>query len=282
MDSPVGVSAATPELLEVAVALARGAGDVVRDGAAEVRSRAGGVGVSSKSTPTDLVTEVDRATERWLLERLRDWRPDDAVLGEEGGATEGSSGVRWLLDPIDGTVNFVLGLPDHAVSVAAEVDGVVVAGAVYAPATGELHHASLGGGAHLTRAGGDEVRLTGPRGVPLDRAVLGTGFGYDPARRSAQAAVLARMIDRIADVRRIGAASLDLCAVAAGRLDGYWEVGLNAWDWGAGLLVATEAGALATGLYGRAPGAHMTAVAGPSCAAELFAVLEELDADAVG
>ena len=277
MHSPVESRATPTELLDVAVALAQGAGEVVRARIGEARGAAGSATVSAKSTPTDLVTEVDRATELWLLDRLREWRPDDAVLGEEGGAAEGSSGVRWLLDPIDGTVNFVLGLPDYAVSVAAEVDGRVVAGAVFAPATGALHQASLGGGAWL-----DGTRLHGPRGVPLDRAVLGTGFGYDPARRSAQAAVVARLIDRIADIRRIGAASLDLCAVAAGRLDGYFEVGLNPWDWGAGLLIAQEAGAVVSGLRGRAPGEQMTAVAGPSCAADLFALLEELDADAVG
>lgn len=282
MDSPDESRATPTELLDVAVALAQGAGEVVRARIGEARGAAGSATVSVKSTPTDLVTEVDRATEEWLLAQLRDRRPDDAVLGEEGGATEGSSGVRWLLDPIDGTVNFVLGLPDYAVSVAAEVDGVVVAGAVFAPATGALYRASLGGGAFLREAGSDEIRLHGPRGVPLERAVLGTGFGYDPARRSAQAAVVAKLIDRIADIRRIGAASLDLCAVAAGRLDGYFEVGLNPWDWGAGLLVAQEAGALVSGLRGRAPGGLMTAVAGPSCAADLFAVLEELDADAVG
>lgn len=274
---PTDAAATAVELLDVATTLAQGAGALVRERTATARASGESARVSAKSTPTDLVTDVDRAAESWLLDRLREWRPADAVLGEEQGASEGSTGVRWLLDPIDGTVNFVLGQPDYAVSVAAEVDGVVVAGAVYAPATGDLYTASLGGGAHL-----DGEALHGPRGVPLARAVLGTGFGYDPARRRLQAAVLGRLIDRIADIRRIGAASLDLCAVAAGRLDGYFEVGLNPWDWGAGLLVAREAGALASGLRGRAPGEQMTAVAGPSCAAELFALLEELDADDVG
>jgi myo-inositol-1(or 4)-monophosphatase len=269
-------------LRDVAVELARGAGAVVRQRVADARAAGSTATVSAKSTPTDLVTDVDRATEAWLLARLAERRPDDAVLGEEGGATEGNSGVRWLLDPIDGTVNFVLGLPEYAVSVAAEVDGEVVAGAVFAPATGVLHEAVRGGGARRHEPGSGPEILHGPRGVPLDRAVVGTGFGYDPARRSAQAAVLAKLIDRIADIRRIGAASLDLCAVAAGRLDGYFEVGLNPWDWGAGLLVAREAGALASGLRGREPGEQMTAVAGPSCAVELFALLEDLDADAVG
>lgn len=275
MTSRADDDATAPALLEVAIDLARGAGALVRERAAGARAGAG-TQVSAKSTPTDLVTDVDRAAERWLLDALAERRPHDAVLGEEGGASEGSSGVRWLLDPIDGTVNFVLGLPDHAVSVAAEVDGEVVAGAVYGPATGELWSASRGGGAFL-----DGTRLTGPRGVPLARAVVGTGFGYDPARRRRQADVVARLIDRIADIRRIGAASLDLCAVAAGRLDAYYEVGLNPWDWGAGLLVATEAGALASGLRGRAPGGQMTVVAGETVAAELFALLEDLDADAV-
>ncbi|MHA3702746.1 inositol monophosphatase family protein [Jatrophihabitans sp. YIM 134969] len=277
MGSPAESRSTPTELLDVAVALATGGGALVAARVGEARATT----VSAKSTPTDLVTDVDRATEEWLLARLREWRPGDAVLGEEGGATEGDTGVRWLLDPIDGTVNFVLGLPDYAVSVAAEVDGEVVAGAVFAPATGALYRASLGGGAHLRAPGQADVRLHGPRDVPLARAVVGTGFGYDPARRSAQAAVVARLIDRIADIRRIGAASLDLCAVAAGRLDGYYEVGLNPWDWGAGLLVAREAGAVATGLRGRDPDGRMTAVAGASFAADLFALLEDLDADAV-
>ena len=256
------------ELAELAVTLATGAAAVVR--AARLRS----VAATAKSTATDLVTEADRDTESWLVRRIAELRPGDGVLGEESGGGAGTTGVRWLLDPIDGTVNFVLGLPQYAVSVAAEADGRVVAGAVCNPVSGELFHARLGGGAWL-----GETALRGPRDVPLERAVIGTGFGYAAARRAAQVAIVAELLPRIADVRRLGAASLDLCAVAAGRLDGYFEAGLNPWDYAAGLLVATEAGCVATGLRGRPPGPQLAAVAGAALAPSLFDVLTELGAD---
>lgn len=259
------------ELEQLAVELALGAADVVR--------RASGAGaVSVKSTRTDLVTEVDKAVERWLVERITSARPHDGVLGEEGGARPGGgSGVRWVLDPIDGTVNFVLGLPQYAVSVAAELHGRVVAGAVCNPASGELFHARAGGGAHL-----DGVRLDGPRAVPAARAVLGTGFAYAASMRARQGAVIAELLPLVGDVRRLGAASLDLCAVAAGRLDGYFEAGLHRWDYAAGLLIATEAGCVSVGPHGREPGEGFLAVAGAGLATELFALLERLGAERVG
>jgi myo-inositol-1(or 4)-monophosphatase len=256
------------ELEQLAVQLAEAAAGIVRSG------RGDAVEVAAKSTATDLVTEVDRATEQWLVDRIRTARPGDAILGEEGGGRSGSTGVRWLLDPIDGTVNFVLGLPQYAVSVAAEVAGQVVAGAVCNPATGETFRASLGGGAHL-----GAVRLTGPRRVPLAKAVVGTGFGYDAAVRARQAAVLVPLLPAVADVRRLGSAALDLCFLAAGRLDAYFEVGLNAWDHAAGGLIAAEAGCVVTGLRGRPPSGQCYAAAGPELAAEFFALLESLDAD---
>jgi myo-inositol-1(or 4)-monophosphatase len=266
-------ASATPtpsELQRWAVELAEGAAAVVRSG----RSRA--VQVTAKSTDTDLVTGVDRSTERWLVEHIRELRPHDGILGEEGGDRTGSSGVRWVVDPIDGTVNFVLGLPQFAVSVAAEVDGRAVAGAVANPLTGETFHASLGGGAYLAGE-----RLSGPRRVGLSRAVVGTGFGYDAALRARQAAVLGPLLPAVGDVRRLGAAALDLCFVAAGRLDAYFEAGLNHWDHAAGGLIAAEAGCAASGLHGRAPSAQLYAVAGAELAAEFFALLEMLGADRV-
>jgi myo-inositol-1(or 4)-monophosphatase len=262
------VAAGPAQLEQLAVQLAEGAAAVVEAG------RGGAVEVDAKSTATDLVTEVDRATEQWLVERIHSMRPGDAVLGEEGGDRAGSSGVRWLLDPIDGTVNFVLGLPQYAVSVAAEVDGEVVAAAVCNPATGETFRASHGGGSFLgTR------RLTGPRPVPLDKAVIGTGFGYDAALRARQAGVLVPLLPAVADVRRLGAASLDLCFLAAGRLDGYFEVALNVWDYAAGGLVAIEAGCVVSGLRGQPASTDCYAAAGPGLATEFFALLESLDAD---
>jgi myo-inositol-1(or 4)-monophosphatase len=258
------------ELEQLAIELAAGAAAVVRE---RSHSR---LGVASKSTVTDLVTEVDTATERWLVDELMTRRPHDAILGEEGGGRPGTSSVRWVLDPIDGTVNFVLGIPQFAVSVAAEVDDVVLAGAVCNPVSGEMFHAQLGGGAYL---GGQ--RLSGPRAVPLARAVVGTGFGYDAAARRRQAAVVAPLLPQIADLRRLGAASLDLCFLGAGRLDAYFEAGLNRWDHAAGGLVATEAGCVVSGLRGRTPSKRLYAAAGAALAADFFAVLESVGADTV-
>jgi myo-inositol-1(or 4)-monophosphatase len=260
----------TADLEELAVELATGA-------AAEVHRHLDDAGsVSAKSTATDLVTAADQRVEAWLRAQLAQRRPDDAVLGEEAGGQDGTSTVRWLLDPIDGTVNFVLGLPQFAVSVAVEVAGQVVAGAVCNPMSGETFRARSGGGAWL-----GATRLSGPRDVPLARAVVGTGFGYEAERRRAQAAVVAELLPRVADIRRLGAASLDLCAVAAGRLDAYFEAGLNPWDYGAGGLIAAEAGCVVTGLRGRAPSTRFLATAGPALAPAFFAVLEELAADDV-
>ena len=273
---PAPSAVPTPAELEaLAVELAEGAASLV------ARLRAGHVreddlAVSTKSTATDLVTDVDQATERWLIEQLHTRRPDDAVLGEEGGDRAGNSRVRWVVDPIDGTVNFVLGIPHYAVSVAAEVDGEVVAGAVTNPVTGETFRAHLGGGAYL-----GEQRLTGPRAVPLERAVVATGFGYDAQARARQIAAVAPLLTRIADIRRLGAASLDLCFLGAGRVDAYFEAALNRWDHAAGGLVAMEAGCVVSGLRGQPPGRHLYAATRPELAGEFFAALESVEADRV-
>jgi myo-inositol-1(or 4)-monophosphatase len=251
--------------------LATGAAEVVRN----ADSRAAH-SIEAKTTSTDLVTAVDKRSERWLVDQIARDRPDDGVLGEEGGERGGSSGVRWVLDPIDGTVNFVLGLPQYAVSVAAEVDGHVVAGAVCNPATGEMFHAVRGGGAWL-----DGQRLSGPRNIELVRAVIGTGFSYDRGRRGRQAAVVAELLPLVADIRRLGSAALDLCAVAAGRLDAYFEVGLNLWDYAAGALVATEAGCTVSGLHGAAASTRITVAVGAELAPDLIATLTRLNAEAV-
>ena len=258
------------ELRNLAETLARGAG------ALTVRLRAGDadLGVGAKSTPTDVVTEVDRAAERWLADELARLRPADAVLGEEGADRAGGSGVRWVLDPIDGTVNFLYGLRPYAVSVAAERDGRVVAGCVHDPTSGETFSAALGAGALLD---GRPLRGSWPARA-LDTAVVGTGFSYDAGLRAAQGQVLAAVLPRVGNVRRLGSAALDLCYVAAGRLDGYFELGLKHWDSAAGLLVATEAGAVVGGLRGRPPG-PLTVAASPAVAADLVRLLEELGAD---
>jgi myo-inositol-1(or 4)-monophosphatase len=264
------------ELGALAVRLARGAGELARAG------RRAGYDIDTKSTETDVVTEVDRRVERWLHETITAVRPGDGVLGEEGADELGASRVRWVVDPIDGTVNFTLGLPLYAVSVAAEVDGEVVAGCVHNPESGETFRAVRGGGAYVARAGEAETRLSGPRGVPVERMVVGTGFGYRAQQRQAQAAVLPEVIARIGDIRRFGAASLDLCAVGAGQLDGYFELGLNRWDYAAGLLVALEAGCVASGLRGRPAGSVFTAVCAPEVADDFFALLADAGADRPG
>lgn len=207
-----------------------------------------GPAVASKSSPTDLVTELDTWAEARITEVLLAARPHDSIRGEEGADISGTSEVTWSIDPIDGTVNFVHGLPGFCVSIAAMVGDDVVAGVVVSPLHHDVFTAVRGAGAHRNDR---PIRCAAP--VPTDRSVVATGFGYDPARRLAQAEVLTRVLPRIADIRRGGAAAIDLCWVGAGRLDGYWEVGLNHWDHAAGALVASEAGARCAALDGAAP-----------------------------
>jgi myo-inositol-1(or 4)-monophosphatase len=265
------------ELAELAADLA------VEAGRRAQQWRSAGFSVQAKSSPTDLVTEVDRGIEQWIAGELRRRRPADAVLGEEGTSDTSGGAIEWLIDPIDGTVNFTLGLPQYGVSIAAARDGLVVAGCVVNPASGDVFRAALGSGAYLHPKGRDHeaVRLRGPRDVALDRAVVSTGFGYDAARRARQGQVVARLLPRIADVRRAGAASLDLCAVATGWVDAHYEAGLHSWDYAAGLLIAHESGCVSSGLRGRPAGEQFCAVAGASLGPKLFELLAELDADAV-
>ncbi|MUL80269.1 MULTISPECIES: inositol monophosphatase family protein [unclassified Mycolicibacterium] len=199
--------------------------------------------VRAKSTPTDPVTIVDTETERWLRERLAVLRPGEAILGEEeGGQQDGRRGLSWVIDPIDGTVNFVYGIPAYAVSVAVQYDGRSVAGAVANVPAGEVYSAALGHGAQVVRAGvRTPLRCSGVE--ELSMTLLGTGFAYDPDQRARQAGVLAGVLPSVRDVRRIGSCALDLCMVAAGQLDAYYEEGVQVWDWAAAALIAAEAGA---------------------------------------
>jgi myo-inositol-1(or 4)-monophosphatase len=256
------------DLLELAQKLAREAGELARSG----RVRALGA-VGSKSSPTDPVTELDRATESLVRQRLAAERPGDEVLGEEAGSSSGGSGVRWVLDPIDGTVNYLYGLPQYAVSLAVQWKGRTVAGVVRNPESGEEWTAFSGGGAWR-----GEHRLAGSSVSTLDRALVGTGFGYDSAVRAEQATVVADLLPRVRDIRRLGAASLDLCFAAEGRLDAYYERGLQPWDLAAGALIAEEAGLLVTGLDGQPAGAAMTIAAPPDLHAALHAELSRLGA----
>jgi myo-inositol-1(or 4)-monophosphatase len=221
------------ELLDLGCEVALEAADLVRD-----RRRAGVEVAATKSSPIDIVTEADRASEALIQHRLLDARPGDGFLGEEGGSSGSTSGVTWVVDPIDGTVNFLYGIPHYSVSIAARLHDAVVAGVVVNVASGECFTATRGGGSFL-----DGVRLSVRAVVPLSQRLVATGFNYVTSVRTAQAAAAARMLPEVRDIRRLGSAALDLCAVAAGRVDAYVEEGLHPWDLAAGGLVATEAGA---------------------------------------
>ncbi len=249
---------------------------VATDAAARVAARAGSpdLRITTKSSLTDPVTEVDREVEALIVGALLAARPDDGVLGEEGADRPGTSGVRWIIDPIDGTVDFMYGIPGCNVSIGAEVDGAVVAGVVVDPLHGDTFAAARGEGA--TR-NGHPIHCTAV--ADLGMALLGTGFGYDPDERARQAAVLAHVLPRVRDIRRVGAAAIDMCWVACGRLDGYYERNLKAWDWAAAALIAVEAGATVGTVGDRTlpdalPEATVVA-AGPALFAPLRALLDE-------
>ena len=255
-------------LLEVALLAAAETGRML------VNDRVADLGVGTKSTPTDVVTVMDTRAERLLVELITSARPDDAFLGEEGADSAGTTGVRWVLDPIDGTVNYLYDLPGWAVSVAAEVDGVMSVGVVVVPSAGETFAAVLGRGA--TR-NGRPIRASGQ--VELAQALVATGFGYDSERRNRQGQIVAQVLPRVRDIRRYGAASVDLCAVACGRVDGYYERGLAPWDLAAGGLIAAEAGATVDGLHGRAASGDLVVAAGPRVFAQLHDLLAPLRPD---
>jgi myo-inositol-1(or 4)-monophosphatase len=228
--------------------------------------------VRAKSTPTDPVTVVDTETERLLRDRLAELRPGEPILGEEeGGPTGGREGLTWVLDPIDGTVNFVYGLECYAVSVAVQRDGASLAGAVANVPAGALYSAALGHGAHVQRDG-----VTTPLGPTaageLSMSLVGTGFSYAPEQRTRQAEILTKLLPIVRDVRRIGSCALDLCMVAAGQLDAYYEDGVHVWDWAAGALIASEAGARVL-LPSADGGAGLIVAAAPGIAEELTEAL---------
>ncbi len=294
MTGVTGVTGAR-ELLVIAVGAALEAGQLLasKEGRVEV--------AATKSSPTDVVTEMDGRAEELIRARILVARPDDAILGEEGGQVDGAADApaRWVVDPLDGTVNYLYGLHDWAVSIAAEVDERIVAGAVYVPMRGELFTAVRGEGAWLesTRGSGtsggpgesvipdstfERIPLRCRPGVPLDQALVATGFGYRAERRTVQGEVVAALLPRIRDIRRNGVASVDLCAVAAGRLDGYYERGLNYWDYAAGALIAAEAGAVVGDSRGGPPSPSMTVAAGPGLFGPLRDALAELDAERDG
>lgn len=257
MTGPTPTGAELVELEELAVTAATEAGDFI------VAERPTDLGVSTKSTQTDVVTVMDRRSEDLLRGLISAARPDDAVYGEEAGGRAATGGITWVIDPIDGTVNYLYRIPHYAVSVAAVVGDPrragawhPVAGAVYNPVSGEVFHARLGGGSAVrqagTSAGADRALRVAP-GPVLAQALVATGFAYAEQTRRVQAEVLQQVLPRVRDIRRHGSAALDLCAVAAGTVDGYYEEGLQPWDLAAGWLVVTEAGGTVSGWQQRLP-----------------------------
>jgi myo-inositol-1(or 4)-monophosphatase len=255
---PAGMTESDPSnLLRLAVSLATEAGALLAEGVYQARSA-----VTTKSSVTDMVSEMDRAAESLIVGRLRQERPDDAILAEEGASAQGSSGLRWVIDPLDGTTNYLYGIPAWSVSIAVEADGEPLVGVVRDPSRNDTFSAIAGDGSWR-----NGVRLA-PGPVPtLDRALIGTGFGYDAARRATQAALLPTVLAEVRDIRRFGSAALDLCWVAAGELDAYFEAGLAPWDLAAGSLVAAEAGAW-VGTVDAAPTLPEIVVAAPPALAE--------------
>ena len=232
--APGDLLSASPTALRVIAAeAARAAGELLRE-----RFVAGGEqAVGSKSSPTDVVSEADLAAERAIRELIAARRPGDAILGEEGGETQAGEGLRWIVDPLDGTVNFLYGVPQWCVSVAVHDDGGAVAGVVFDPMRDELFAAERGGRTTL-----NGTPITGSTCSRLESALVATGFAYESSVRSSQAAVVARVLPAVRDVRRMGGAALDMAWASAGRFDAYYERGVQAWDIAAGTLLCECAG----------------------------------------
>lgn len=262
----------TSELLHLARTIALEAAEL-----AAQRRREGVEVAATKSSLVDVVTQADRDVEQLIRDRIVQARPQDAILGEEGGTTGGTSGVTWVVDPIDGTVNYLYGIPHYAVSVAV-VEGDpdpltwnALAGVVVNPATGELFTAARGDGAFLRD---HPIRVADA--VPLSQALVATGFAYDAATRGRQGEVVARLLPQVRDIRRNGTASLDLSFVAAGRLNAYFERTLSPWDHAAGALIAEEAGAVVRGLDGARPSREFIIAGHPDVVGPLEELLVEL------
>ncbi len=264
MNSPSPV-----QLCEIAVDLARRAGVLALSMRTQVTSSA-----ETKSSSVDLVTAADKAAESLIIDGILASRPDDGILAEEGGSKPSSSGVRWIIDPIDGTTNFVYGVANYGVSIAVEANGIVVAGVVYQPETDAMFEAIRNRGAHK-----NDSPLEVNNSADLSLALVATGFGYQSERRKGQAEVLLRVLPEVRDIRRFGSAALDLCFLADGQIDAYYERGLNDWDMAAGLLIATEAGATIGDLTGGAPSSDFALASSPMLFDPLKRLLQEANAD---
>ncbi len=251
---PSPPSASPRDLLDLADRAAEAAAALLAEGLDRPRTS-----VSTKTTATDLVTEMDRAAERLITETILAARPDDSLLGEEGSDRAGGSPVRWVIDPLDGTTNYVYRHPGFAVSIAAQVGGVTEVGVVVDVLGGHHYRAVRGDGASRD---GEPIAVSDR--TDLAQALVATGFGYDPADRRHQGQVLAAVLGDIRDIRRMGSAALDLCSVASGRVDAYYELTLAPWDWAAGALIAAEAGAVVCDLRGEPPSAGVVLAAPPA------------------
>ncbi|HXZ82451.1 MAG TPA: inositol monophosphatase family protein [Acidimicrobiales bacterium] len=258
-------------LARLAADLARQAGQLLVEAGRHRRARAAlAEAATRKSSATDLVTAADQASERLIVGGITSTRPDDAILGEEGSDHAGKSGLTWIIDPLDGTINYVYGFGTWAVSIAVADDSGTLAGAVYDPLRDEMFSAARGHGAHL-----DGRPLGSLDAPPLGESLIGTGFSYAAETRRGQARLLPVVLPRVRDVRRAGSAALDLCYVGAGRLNGYYEAGLHPWDRAAGLLVATESGAAFADVDDLVPHRSTLVVAPPGLLDELCSLLRE-------
>lgn len=258
------------QLRATAVAVAQQVGDLV------LRMRlAGADQVLTKTSDTDVVTAADKAAERLARRLLAQWRPGEPVLGEEeGGEGSTTGGLCWVVDPIDGTVNYLYGIPQWGVSIGVEDDRGTLVGVVFDPAKDELWQAVRGRGSTLN---GSSLRCSAAS--TLGQSLVATGFGYDERRRAAQARILPSLLPTVRDIRRLGSGALDLCAVAAGRVDAYYEQGLSPWDLSAGRLIATEAGARVGGLHGKPASHDLVVAAAPGVFDALHDLLVAADAD---
>ena len=259
--------------VELAMSIAKAAGKLLLDRPAHLE-------IDTKSSATDVVTQMDRQAEAFIVAQLTKHRPNEAILGEEGANSQGTSDFQWVIDPIDGTVNYLHRIPHWCVSIGLKntKTGESIAGVIYAPVYDQMYISSQGLGSWVIDQGVPRI-LQVSNCAELNVAVIGTGFGYASERRASQARVLSQVLPRVADIRRLGSCAIDLCLVADGVLDGYYERGVNDWDHAAGELIAREAGAISSGLRGNKIGNDMIVVATSLIHADLVAILEANSAD---
>jgi len=262
------------------LAIAEFAIELARDAGALLQQRPENLLISTKSTATDVVTQMDQQAEKFIVSRLQQYFPDDSVIGEEGAFIQGSSQFQWVIDPLDGTINYLYNLPAWSISIARvnRVTGDSQVGVVEAPELSRTFWARQGHGAKLEH-GGSTVSLHVSDCADLGQALIGTGFGYREDRRAGQARVLNTVLPMVRDIRRLGSCAIDLCLVAQGVLDGFYERGVNPWDHSAGALIARESGAVVSGLHGTVESDEMIVVANPLVHQQLAKALESVNAD---